>query len=115
MVCDGKKDCSDGQDEGEQCGTNECLDKNGGCHDVCTNLKIGYRCECSKQGFKLGSDNRSCHDIDECNELPGACSQFCNNTKGGFKCSCSPGYVLEPNNRVCRAEGESAKLVFTDK
>lgn len=114
-VCDGRNDCGENEDESNACNTNECAIDNGSCQDHCVDLKIGFRCECSRHGFRLSNDNRSCVDIDECIEVPGICSQFCNNTKGGYKCSCSPDYILEPGTGYCRAQGKNPKLLFANR
>lgn len=38
---------------------NECEDNNGGCSDICINLKNSYRCECAK-GRVLKQDGKTC-------------------------------------------------------
>lgn len=46
-------------------------------------------------------------DIDECTEWgEGACSQTCLNVPGSYSCGCLPGYLLEPDGRVCKLTGE---------
>jgi len=39
--------------------TDECLDDNGGCNQICNNTDGSYQCLCRK-GFFLTSDNRTC-------------------------------------------------------
>lgn len=47
-------------------------------------------------------------DFDECN-VYGTCSQTCTNTEGSYICSCVEGYLLQPDNRSCKAKnGENA-------
>lgn len=46
-------------------------------------------------------------DFDECT-VYGTCSQTCTNTEGSYTCSCVEGYLLQPDNRSCKAKnGES--------
>lgn len=46
-------------------------------------------------------------DFDECT-VYGTCSQTCSNTEGSYTCSCVEGYLLQPDNRSCKAKnGES--------
>ena len=39
---------------------NECIQGNGGCGDVCTNFEGGFKCECSRNGFQIGPDGKTC-------------------------------------------------------
>lgn len=42
-------------------------------------------------------------DFDEC-MVYGTCSQTCTNTEGAYTCSCVEGYLLQPDNRSCKAK-----------
>ncbi|OXB82293.1 UNVERIFIED_CONTAM: hypothetical protein H355_004610 [Colinus virginianus] len=46
-------------------------------------------------------------DLNECNTY-GSCSQTCINTDGSYTCSCVEGYVLQPDNKSCKAKNEPA-------
>lgn len=48
-------------------------------------------------------------DFNECN-VYGTCSQTCTNTEGSYTCSCVEGYLLQPDNRSCKAKnGENTR------
>ena len=38
---------------------NECLVKNGGCHQTCINFDGSYRCDCTN-GYQLAPDMSTC-------------------------------------------------------
>ncbi|KAL3836485.1 hypothetical protein ACJMK2_021917, partial [Sinanodonta woodiana] len=62
-------------------------------------------CGCNK-GFKLGSNNQTCLDVNECTEQNGTlntCSEKnnCRNTNGSYVCTCHAGYQLDKDGRTC--------------
>lgn len=38
----------------------ECMDANGGCHQLCVNLLGTYECRCHAEGFVIGEDGQTC-------------------------------------------------------
>ncbi|MGH0176164.1 UNVERIFIED_CONTAM: hypothetical protein FKN15_014726 [Acipenser sinensis] len=44
-------------------------------------------------------------DFNECT-VYGTCSQTCVNTEGSYTCSCVEGYLLQPDNKSCKAKNE---------
>eukprot|EP00820_Chromera_velia_P006893 Cvel_19350.t1-p1 / transcript=Cvel_19350.t1 / gene=Cvel_19350 / organism=Chromera_velia_CCMP2878 / gene_product=Fibulin-1, putative / transcript_product=Fibulin-1, putative / location=Cvel_scaffold1661:37338-41065(+) / protein_length=822 / sequence_SO=supercontig / SO=protein_coding / is_pseudo=false len=94
-----KCECSvgfEGQDplpRGADCrDINECNDGfNGGCDQQCTNTAGSFYCSCDS-GWSLGSDEKTCLDINECATNNGGCPQLCVNMPGSFECSCNAGF-----------------------
>ncbi|KAK6627095.1 hypothetical protein RUM44_009572 [Polyplax serrata] len=68
----------------------ECDPEAEGCSDSCIRVSGRTFCMCP-DGFELGFDWKTCHDIDECSNLEDydvECSQTeCINTVGSYKCS----------------------------
>lgn len=51
-------------------------------------------------------------DQDEC-AIYGACSQTCVNTYGSYACGCVEGYIMQPDNRSCKAKnGKLSSFLF---
>ncbi|KAH7983823.1 hypothetical protein HPB52_014598 [Rhipicephalus sanguineus] len=108
-VCDGRKDCSDGADEGAFCKVNECSQKK--CSQGCFVATNGSTCYCNA-GFRLMADHISCADIDECVEDPHVCSHGCINSPGSYSCHCLEGYQLADKS-FCKARDPEPLLVFS--
>ncbi|KYM87211.1 Fibrillin-2 [Atta colombica] len=108
-----KCSCFDGfQAKGPSCiDIDECAEGIAKCTDICRNEPGSYSCECHS-GFQLGTDGRSCQDINEClsNNGHGPCQGTCRNLKGSYECSCTdiPGYKLASDNHTCEDIDECA-------
>ncbi|XP_076440226.1 low-density lipoprotein receptor-related protein 2-like [Babylonia areolata] len=108
-VCDSENDCPGGEDEGGSCNTG--CPPSLSCDQLCRPTPQGGACYC-RQGYQLGSDNRTCQDFDECSTW-GFCDQLCVNSDGGHRCSCKKGYTLR-GDRTCRAaESSSMRLIVS--
>eukprot|EP00118_Oscarella_pearsei_P022320 m.255461 g.255461 ORF g.255461 m.255461 type:complete len:1105 (+) comp40396_c0_seq5:41-3355(+) len=69
---------------------------------VCQNTAGSYYCQCTKPGFKLALEGRSCEDENECeNGAVHHCEQNCVNTDGSYYCTCKDGYILSANGKQC--------------
>ena len=79
---------------------NKCSRLN--CNQICINKPRSFQCSWLP-GYQLGSDNRTCLDINECVEQKPCDSRngLCKNTLGSYQCSCKAGYKLLPNKKTC--------------
>ncbi|VVD03450.1 unnamed protein product, partial [Leptidea sinapis] len=128
-VCDGMKDCPQGDDE-DNCPTKRKCTGRDRCERQCITTSDGGQRRCDAHTFlpivlyliqniinfifSLFLD--SCRDIDECMyEQDPVCSQTCSNTQGSYHCGCMTGYVLRPDERSCKATGESPTLLFSNR
>lgn len=104
-------------DDGKSCyDGNLCANANGGCEQICTNVKKDVKCSCSG-GFSVDpSDPSKCIDVkpyvdgvrayllkanDECKVNKGNCSHYCHNTVDSYYCSCPRNYELAKDRRTC--------------
>uniref|UniRef100_A0A5F9DJF7 Oncoprotein induced transcript 3 n=1 Tax=Oryctolagus cuniculus TaxID=9986 RepID=A0A5F9DJF7_RABIT len=88
--------------DGQTCfDENECEQNNGGCSEICVNLKSSYRCECGV-GRALRRDGKTCEDIEGCHNSNGGCSHFCLGLERGYQCECPRGLVLSEDNHTCQ-------------
>ncbi|XP_019355690.1 pro-epidermal growth factor isoform X1 [Alligator mississippiensis] len=66
------------------------------------------------RGYRLGSENSTCIDIDECLQGGlGTCGQICANVPGSYICSCLPGYTLDNDKWSCYADDPAPFLIFS--
>lgn len=139
-VCNGAPNCPDGSDEdtNSTCVPNvvPCRENGLPCQHLCVVTNTSHYCAC-KEGYRKGSDGRSCIDIDECQignlrsetfdygydvqkpiHFPPniqVCSQQCQNSVPGFQCSCTKGYRLRADKRRCKAiQGPEAVFLISN-
>lgn len=67
------------------------------CQYGCEEVQGEVRCLCPSPGLQLGSDGKTCEDIDECVTGKNQCpfNRQCTNTFGSYYCKCQPGYDLK--------------------
>lgn len=67
------------------------------CQYGCEEVEGETRCLCPSTGLQLGSDERSCVDIDECVTGQNLCpfNRRCINTFGSYFCKCQNGFDLK--------------------
>ncbi|XP_056322066.1 epidermal growth factor-like protein 6 [Danio aesculapii] len=67
------------------------------CQYGCEEVQSEVRCLCPSPGLQLGTDGKTCEDIDECATGKNQCpfNRQCTNTFGSYYCKCQPGYDLK--------------------
>ena len=65
-------------------------------------------CMCP-DGFLLGSDWKTCEDVNECEADDTSCDQLCVNTPGSYHCSCEAGYRRSEATGGCKDIDECAE------
>lgn len=92
----------------------ECAEGSTGCQ-FCENSAGSFQCTCP-DGYELGSDERTCKDIDECTAYSefdydedrattrSICSHECVNTDGAFICKCPENHHLHSDKRTCERD-----------
>ncbi|UMM10088.1 hypothetical protein L5515_000020 [Caenorhabditis briggsae] len=121
LACDRKDDCGDASDEigcSKHGGKTSCeaFGNNGGCKQICTDVRDGFYCHC-RDGFRPDPQSpKECIDIDEC-AGNNTCTQLCLNTKGSYLCRCHEDYennvvVGSMTGKDCRAKGDAANVMI---
>ncbi|XP_028651045.1 oncoprotein-induced transcript 3 protein [Erpetoichthys calabaricus] len=88
--------------DGQTClDVNECEKDNGGCAEICVNLKGSHRCECGV-GRVLGPDGKSCNEIEGCHNNNGGCSHSCVMLENTYQCQCPRGLTLSEDRHTCQ-------------
>ncbi|XP_007895821.2 oncoprotein-induced transcript 3 protein [Callorhinchus milii] len=87
--------------DGQTClDVNECEVNNGGCSEICHNLKGSFQCSCMA-GHVLSNDHVTCEDIEGCHYNNGGCSHVCTTGDDGYHCECPRGLVLSEDTHSC--------------
>ena len=128
QLCDGIRNCRNGEDE-EGCDNNNnyCDLNNGGCDQICVEAQNSAICKC-QQGYKLSGISSCignfhfiitkhfhlfCSDINEC-ESPSTCPQLCSNSEGNYTCSCAKGYIQSKSDmNSCKISKGKLLLIYT--
>ncbi|XP_063218358.1 prolow-density lipoprotein receptor-related protein 1 [Bacillus rossius redtenbacheri] len=112
-LCDGRKDCEDGSDEGLRCAEQMCAYTTE-CSHVCHDTPEGYVCACPSD-LLLQPNQRTCLDAHPC-EAWGTCSQRCEPVKGRYKCGCAPGFRLAADLFTCKStDPETPYVIFSNR
>ncbi|XP_060522093.1 prolow-density lipoprotein receptor-related protein 1 isoform X3 [Cylas formicarius] len=99
-LCDNRKDCQDGSDEGMRCGDMLC-DHSFICSHICHNAPEGLICSCPPH-LHLQADKTNCLETHPCKAW-GVCSQQCVARGSRYKCTCLDGYVLQEDGFTCKS------------
>merc|ERR1712072_135409 len=111
LTC-GRDNCPFGDADDDCCigekFANKCKVNNGGCSHKCASVFGAVKCTCPK-GFALGSDKKTCSEVNECRTGAHKChaNAVCTNTIGSYKCSCKAGY--QGNGLSCTDVNECSK------
>lgn len=109
-VCDGQRDCPNGDDEQQNCHAEKCHNKK--CSHICLIDEHSKQALCScPPGYEL-IDGHYCRDYDECMQQKqhNLCSHKCINLVGSYRCECFGGYHLI-DNRTCVVDTESGSRI----
>ena len=110
-MCDGKRDCPSGSDEGPGCDLKDCDDHGSSCSNGCQQTPAGPLYTCPDGEVLIANDTKACIDLDEC-AVPGVCSQICKNVKATYFCSCTPEYELAQDKHSCKAINSSSAFLL---
>ncbi|XP_050504790.1 prolow-density lipoprotein receptor-related protein 1 isoform X2 [Diabrotica virgifera virgifera] len=108
-LCDERKDCEDGSDEGLRCSDMLCEHSIMCSHD-CHNAPEGLICTCPKN-LLLQPDKINCKATHPCEAL-GACSQLCIPRGSRYKCTCVDGYVIQDDGFTCKSTDNARPYVI---
>ncbi|XP_056636916.1 low-density lipoprotein receptor-related protein 1 isoform X1 [Diorhabda sublineata] len=108
-LCDERKDCDDGSDEGSRCSERLCEHSFTCSHD-CHNAPEGLLCTCPKH-LHLQADKVNCLATHPC-EAWGACSQLCIPRGSRYKCTCQEGYVIQDDGFTCKSTDSGRPYVI---
>ncbi|XP_078065403.1 nephronectin a isoform X2 [Mustelus asterias] len=99
--------------DGSCANTRTCAMAN--CQYGCDEVNGDIRCRCPSSGLHLGSDRRTCVDVDECATGRVVCPQYrkCINTFGSYYCKCRNGFELRyyHGKYQCRDVDECASQI----
>lgn len=108
-LCNGKKDCDDGSDEGFRCSELLC-DHSLDCSHFCHNAPEGMVCSCPDH-LHLQADKMNCLEAHPC-DVWGTCSQGCTTKKKRPHCTCFDGYYLENDGFTCKSVNNATAYVI---
>ncbi|CAL2029386.1 unnamed protein product [Caenorhabditis brenneri] len=112
LLCDGKKDCDEGDDEGLWCSI-KCDPSDLGCSHTCRNTPFGPICSCPDDHY-LAKDHATCTKKSPCRF--GQCSQHCIPHGSTHFCYCEDGFKLSSDKFSCYSDDpQKPFLIYSNR
>lgn len=113
QLCDDRKDCLDGSDEGSRCSEMLC-DHSFVCSHDCYNAPEGLISTCP-QHLHLQADKTHYLETHPC-EAWGVCSQTCIKRGSRYKCTCLDGFEIQEDGFTCKSTDNGRPyIIFSNR